>query len=91
MARKGQRFLLVEAKGRSRRDRVGGVYELIGRLAALRMTDDADREYGMLIPDTWSTVLPPRRQSLDWLKVFLIERETGRIEEATLPPREPDT
>jgi hypothetical protein len=84
VARSRDGLLLVEAKGQSRRDRKGGVYELIGRQVALR-SDDDDRRFAILIPDTWRPVLPPWRPSLDWLTVFLIERETGAIEETKLP------
>lgn len=87
VARRRDEVLLVEAKGRSRRDRRGGVYELIGRLVASR-TDDDGRSYGILIPDTWRAVLPAQRPSLRWLTVFLIERE-GHIEETTLSDGSP--
>lgn len=85
VARKGDDLLLVEAKGESReRDRKGAVYELIGRQVATRLDDDP-RTFAVLIPDTWQAVLPMRTKSLDWLIVYLIERESGHITEARLP------
>ena len=84
VARRYDELLLVESKGESKRDRKGAVYELIGRQVAARLDDDP-RSFGILIPDTWRVVLPTRSKLLEWLKIYLIERETGRITEAQLP------
>lgn len=85
VARRGDELLLVEAKGTGR-DRKGALDQLIGRQVGLHMDDDP-RSFGILIPDTWKGILPPWRPSLAWLKVFLIEQESGDIEEAELPGR----
>jgi len=85
VARRGNELLLVEAKGTGR-DRKGALDQLIGRQVSMRMDGDP-RSFGILVPNTWAGILPPWRQSLAWLKVFLIERDSGAIEEARLPER----
>ncbi len=84
VARRDDELLLVEAKGESERDRKGALDQLIGRQVSIRIDNDP-RSFGILIPDTWSAILPSTRQSLAWMKVFLIERESGAIEETQLP------
>lgn len=85
VARKPGRTLLVEAKGQSARNRVGAVEQLIGRMLLLQDPHRDDRDYAILVPDTWDSVLPSSRPSLDWLHVFRISARDGSIERGRWP------